>query len=59
MANRRKVRVRDFDRFEEAHRVPRVSRDPCQRCGARGDVDCGHRKVQLVTIMNMSGSTLS
>jgi hypothetical protein len=26
-----------------------VDRDPCQRCGARGDYDCGHRRVRLGT----------
>lgn len=24
--------------------MPRVSRDPCRVCGARGDIECGHRK---------------
>ena len=26
-----------------------VYRDPCQRCGARGDYDCGHAPVRLGT----------
>lgn len=26
---------------------PPVSRDPCPRCGARGDVECGHSRRQL------------
>jgi hypothetical protein len=28
-----------------------VNRDPCQRCGARGDFDCGHSKVRLGMIL--------
>lgn len=25
---------------------PRVDRDPCPRCGTRGDLGCGHRRPQ-------------
>lgn len=27
----------------------RVDRDPCQRCGTRGDLVCGHRRVSGLT----------
>jgi hypothetical protein len=30
---------------------PPVFRDPCQRCGARGDVACGHSKVRLGMVL--------
>lgn len=29
---------------------PRVYRDPCPRCGARGDVDCGHTATLLLVL---------
>lgn len=51
MANRYRPRAHHFDRFDNSHTQPRLSRDPCQRCGARGDVDCGHSKAQLYTIL--------
>jgi hypothetical protein len=28
--------------------LPRVDRDPCPRCGVRGDVGCGHSRFPLV-----------
>jgi hypothetical protein len=28
---------------------PRVYRDPCPRCGARGDIDCGHSRPKFGT----------
>jgi hypothetical protein len=28
-----------------------VHRDPCARCGVRGDVDCGHSKVRLGMVL--------
>lgn len=34
----------DFERLNLPIPAP-VHRDPCARCGARGDVDCGHRAV--------------
>jgi hypothetical protein len=27
---------------------PKVYRDPCPRCGTRGDLDCGHGIVRLL-----------
>jgi hypothetical protein len=27
---------------------PRVYRDPCPRCGCRGDLDCGHTASVLL-----------
>lgn len=30
---------------------PRVYRDPCPRCGARGDVECGHSKARLGMVL--------
>lgn len=27
---------------------PRVDRDPCPRCGVRGDIGCGHSQARLV-----------
>ena len=30
-----------------AEAAPRVHRDPCPRCGCRGDVDCGHSRAPL------------
>lgn len=51
MARRHKVRTRDFDRFEALHKIPRVNRDPCPRCGARGGFDCGHSRAPLRTVI--------
>jgi len=28
-----------------------VDRDPCPRCGVRGDFGCGHSKVRLGTVL--------
>lgn len=30
----------------ELKEPPRTTRDPCPRCGARGDFNCGHARVQ-------------
>lgn len=30
---------------------PTVNRDPCPRCGVRGDIPCGHSKVRLGTVL--------
>jgi hypothetical protein len=56
MANRWRPRVRDFNRFTDTHKIPRVSRDPCPRCGARGGVDCGHSRAPLRTIIDYRGN---
>lgn len=32
---------------DDAADKPRVSRDPCPRCGCRGDFDCGHDRGAL------------
>ena len=31
--------------------MPRVYRDPCPRCGARGDYNCGHSKAPLGMVL--------
>lgn len=31
--------------------APRVDRDPCPRCGVRGDIDCGHSKAPLGMVL--------
>lgn len=28
-----------------------VDRDPCPRCGVRGDIPCGHSKTRLGTVL--------
>ena len=43
IAAAQEVRVEDVGGAAEPLRV---SRDPCPRCGARGDVDCGHGPVR-------------
>lgn len=30
--------------------VTLVDRDPCPRCGVRGDIDCGHRRARLAVL---------
>lgn len=30
---------------------PVVDRDPCPRCGTRGDLNCGHSRVRLGTML--------
>jgi hypothetical protein len=52
MANRWKPKVRDYDRADRSSQ-PRVSRDPCPRCGVRGDIGCSHGKVELRTVMGL------
>ena len=48
-AEQRRARfARVLDRMEEKDRIAnarRVSRDPCPRCGVRGDIGCKHRRV--------------
>jgi hypothetical protein len=35
----------------EIDAIPRVDRDPCPRCGARGDIDCGHSHAPLRMVL--------
>ena len=37
-------------REAERAMLPRVSRDPCQRCGVRGDVGCDCPKQRIGTV---------
>jgi hypothetical protein len=39
------------DREKRPNAPPPVFRDPCQRCGARGDYSCGHSKTPLGTVL--------
>jgi hypothetical protein len=31
--------------------IPRITRDPCLRCGARGELGCEHGTVRRLTVM--------
>lgn len=42
-------RHKTLDRY--AVLPPKISRDPCPRCGVRGDIPCGHSRNRLGMIL--------
>lgn len=44
------VRVLHTDLTAEQIMARRVDRDPCPRCGARGDANCGHRRAHNLSV---------
>lgn len=48
----RKIKRRPLHELnEDRDSQPRVDRDPCPRCGVRGDIGCGHSRAPLGMVL--------
>jgi hypothetical protein len=47
LANTRATRRTNLQLAQAARGMARVERDPCPRCGCRGDYPCGHDRTPL------------
>ncbi len=45
-----RTRRQQAESLETANKRQRVDRDPCPRCGARGDIGCKHTRSPLGTV---------